>query len=546
LLALVPVLGSGCPARRQAAPDQGARAPAPDQRARTPLRVEELSFAGPAGHRPDARFSRGETVTCLFTVTDFTYRESRAHIVADVKVRGPGGEIELRRPGLKLLHGAAPTRTPGMIRSAATLTLSPAVIPGEHTVELDVRDLLGHRSGTGRGKFTIVGQPAPRSGRFTLVNLRGAADLEVPPGAALPVALTAAGFSTRRKGAQVELDLGITAHIEDASGRRLASHSETLVKTALPFAPRRYPAEYVALVPASASPGRHRVALTVEDRVGKGRSRGLLRFKVVPRRFAILNLHVHDAAGLPRSVFLHGEQVYVRLSVHGLTTRGGEASAAVDLAVAGPDGGVYLARRNAAEVSGAASRPVVAAGRFPAELPLVLPALCPAGKYRIVMRARDRVARRDVVREHTIQINGSAPKPMSRFKIDKLVVQDRPDLPPSKGDTFVAGRSYHLTLHIGGAKLKELRRMTFRARIKGDLRLRRGGQTRHESADLFRFDRELAYRPLRVLIPATWRVPADLRGGLYDLELVAQNELDDHVSQMVRRVEIIQPSRLTP
>jgi hypothetical protein len=546
LLASVPVLGSGCPRKKEAAPDQRV---SPDQRRSPlqPLRVEELSFAGPAGHRAGARFSRGETVTCLFTVTDFTYSKGRAHIVADVKVRGPDGELELHQPSLELLRGDAPTRTPGMIRSAATLNLSPAITPGRHTVELTVRDLLGRRSGTGRGEFTMEGTPAPPSKRFSLVDLRGAADLEVPPGAALPIALTVAGFAARKKGASVQLDLGITAHVEDASGQRLASHDATLVKTKLPFTPRRYPGEYVALVPAGASPGRHRVALTVEDRVGKARSTGLLRFKVVPRRFAIHNLHVHDAAALPRSEFLHGEQVYVRLSVHGLTSKAGLASAAVDLAIGGPDGGVYFGRKGAAEVSGDASKPVVAAGRYPVELPLVLPALCPPGKYRVVIRARDRLARKEIVRDHTIQIKGPAPKPMSRFKVDKLVVQDRPDLPPSKGDTYVAGRSYNLTLHLGGAKLKELRKMTFRARIKGDLRLRRGGATRHESKGLFSFDRGLTYRPLRILVPAKWQVPADLPGGLYDLEVVALDELDDRVSQMVRRVEIVQPSRgVTP
>jgi len=40
-------------------------------------------------------------------------------------------------------------------------------------------------------------------------------------------------------------------------------------------------------------------------------------------------------------------------------------------------------------------------------------------------------------------------------------------------------------------------------------------------------------------MPAKWDVPPTLRSGLYDLALIALDELDDRVSQLVRRVEIV-------
>jgi len=534
LCALLP----GCPRREPPSTLDSASRPAPGP----PLHVEEVSFAGPAGHRPDGKFSRGETVTCLFTVAGFTYKEGRADIVADVKVRGPEGELELHQPDLVLLRGAAPTQKPGSIRSAATLTLTPAATPGKHRVELTVRDVLGHRAGTGSESFTLLGKPPAKSANLTLAGLHEAADTRLPPGSALPVAFEVRGFVTakgKREGHR-RIDLEITTGVEDQAGQRLSSRTETLLKTELLFSPPAYPLEHVTLLPGNLAPGSYRLALAVRDRIGKGTTEGLFRFQVVPSTFGIVNLHLHDAAGLPRRTFLLGEQAYIRLSVHGLKVNArGEVGVAVDLAVAGPDGGVYLARKEAAALAGEGSKAAAAAGRYPVELPLVLPTICPAGKYRLVMRARDRLARRETVRELPFRIEGSAPKPMGSFKIERLEVQDRPDLPPSKGDTFVAGRTYRLTLRLGGPKLQEPRRMTFLARIKGDLRLKdMTGRVVHEKKGLFEFERTLTYRPLRILMPAKWEAP-QLRSGLYDLEVVALDELDDRVSQMVRRVEVV-------
>lgn len=528
----------GCPRKKAAGPDRAV----PDAAAGPPLTISALSFAGPAGHREDRNFSRGETVTCLFTVTGFTYREHKAHIRADIRVTGAGGMLALHQPDLVLLEGKAPTLVPGSIRSAATLTLSPAVPAGRYTVQLAVRDLLGRRHGRGEASFTILGTPPTPVKNLTLVDLRGAADLELPPGSALPVAFTVKGLAfAKASGGKRRAQLEITASIEDSAGQRLTNQTDTLLKTELTFEPAAYPLEHVTLLPGTLTPGPYRLALQVTDRIGGGRSSGLLRFQVVDRAFGIVNLHTHDAAGLPRHAFLLGEQIYVRLSVHGLKVdAAGQVNAAVDLAVAGPDRGVYLAHKNATTVSGEASKPVARAGRYPVQLPLILPALCPTGKYRLVIRARDNLARRETVRELPIQLQGSAPSPLTSFKVDQLEVRDRPDLPLSKGDTFGAGRTYHLALRLGGAKLKQRKKMIFEAKVVADLRLRDlSGKLVHERKELFRLERALTYRPLRIVIPAEWAVPAELKSGLYDLEISALDLYDDRVSQMRRRVEVV-------
>jgi len=157
-----------------------------------------------------------------------------------------------------------------------------------------------------------------------------------------------------------------------------------------------------------------------------------------------------------------------------------------------------------------------------------------------VLRARDGLARREVVREHAIELRGHAPPRLTEFKVDALEVRDRPDLPPAKGDTFGAGRTYQLTLSVGGARLKKKRKLLFEASVEADLRLRDlAGQVVQEQRRLFVLARELTYQPLRLLIPASFTLRSDVRGGLYDLEVEASDRLGERASQLKRRVEIV-------
>jgi hypothetical protein len=145
-----------------------------------------------------------------------------------------------------------------------------------------------------------------------------------------------------------------------------------------------------------------------------------------------------------------------------------------------------------------------------------------------------------VVTEHAFRLRGTAPRPLSEFKVDDLEVRDRPDLLPGKGDTFGAGRTYFVTLVLGGARLKERRRLLFSADIEASLRLRNlAGRVVEERKRLFLFQREMSYRPLRIPIAATWKVPEGLPGGLYDLEIEAVDLLEHRVSELRRRVEIV-------
>lgn len=533
-----------CPRQQPLAPDTRPTAPdAAPPRVGTPLIVAGISFAGPAGHRKDARFSRGELPLCLFTVANFVYRAGQAHIVADITVRGPTGQVVLLQPNRELLKGRAPTARPGTIRSMAKLSLTPAAPAGSYTVELKLRDLLSGRVGQGRGKFTLLGTAPKKGQRLTIDEARLVGDSAVPPGSAVPVLLYLRGISARQQKETYRLHLGIRPRLLNKAGKTVYApkQEDLLLRRSYAFRPLGHPVEYVVRVPASLPPGKYTLALEVSDHEGgDARASARLALSLVPRTLAIHNLHAHDASFLSRTGFLLGEQVYVRLAVHGLKVRAGQVAAAVDLGIIGPHGDQHMARQGAATISGAKSARVAQAGRYPVQLPLVLPSLAPTGAYRLVVRARDLNARRTVQRELKIRLTGDAPRPLGRFKVDDLEVTVRPDLPPLKGDTFGAGRSYNLSLKLGGIKPEELGRRRYRVRVLGSLSLRSTkGKELHRQDKLFKLDQVMTYRPLRLLIPARWTVPAGLPGGLYDLNVTVESLHDRQVSQFMRRVEIL-------
>jgi hypothetical protein len=509
-----------------------------------PLGVKDVSFAGPAGHREPPEFSRGETVVCLFSVSGFLYRDGRGKILADLEVKREGKkELLLSLPDTVVLDGPAPTKHPGTIRLAASLQLDPAAPPGKDEVEIALHDLSSGRRGAAEGAFELLG-PAEvaREAALSISGLRLVADQEVPPGEPVPVAFEVRGAKTRerpapapvaaRRAPERRLDLGVSARLLSESGKVLSSRDESLASRRLLFVPSTVPVEYVVEVPPSAPPGPVVLELEVDDLAGGGRARGSLPFRVAPARgLAIVNPHVHDAARLPRSGFLLGEAATVRLSVYGLASVRGRSSGTLDFAIGGP-GGVYVAHKDAVAIK-------EGPGRFPIQIPFTLPSLAPVGRYKVVLRVRDLLARREATRELPLRIEGKPLSFLSSLTVDALEVREREDLPLLPGDTFVAGKSYLLEVRAGGAKLEEVRRQTFRARLEGGLRLfDLAGNLVHESARLFRYDRETTYQPLRILIAARWQTPL-LPPGLYDLDVSLLNKMDDRVSEMRKRVEIV-------
>jgi hypothetical protein len=404
-----------------------------------------------------------------------------------------------------------------------------------------VRDVLSSRQGFARADFQLLGRPPLQAAsHLMLSHLQALGDSAVPAGAVVPLSFEVKGIAWPSR-AFAEPALALKVAVHDEWGKIVLERHQILLQKALTFFPLSYPAEYALALPPALPLGRYRIILNLTEGGSRRQTSAHIPLQILAPRFSIMNVHLHDAARLSRTSFLLGEQLYLRFAVFGLRQSAEEElSAAVDVAIAGPDGGIYLAQKDAATLSGAASRAAAKAGRFPVEIPLTLPQLSPLGRYRVVIRARDRVAQKETVREHSLHLQGTALAPLGAFKIDALEVRQRPDLPVLPGDTFVSGRSYYLTLRLGGMKLKEARKMHFTVKVKADLRLRAiGGQTVEEQRGLFQEERTLTYRPLRLLLAAKWQLPSHLPRGLYDLQLSAHDLQDHTICQFTRRIEIV-------
>ncbi|PID39499.1 MAG: hypothetical protein CSA65_03510 [Proteobacteria bacterium] len=481
-------------------------------------------------------------MVALISVSRFIYKEGKASLRGDIEVRRDDAsrQLVLRQRDLKLLEGKAPTKTAGSLRAAAKLTVDPGVPPGAYTVQITVRDLLSNRQGSAEGRFEIAGAKLPRAQRLALITLRTFGDAELAAGSVVPLALTVGGIQpTSGPTGAHRIELALQTELLDASGAVVATHRGKLRRGGLLFAPSSYPFAYGYALPSSVAVGKHRLRVTVS--AGEAKSQKELPIAIVPKRFAIVSPHLYDAGRLPRDTFRFGEQAFLRFSTQGFKVDKGRCKIAVDLAVSGP-GGVFLARKNAAQLSGPRSQTWARVGRFPMQLPIQLPKLAPQAKYKVLLRARDLLASKVITRELSFHLEGEAPKPLGSFRVDKLYVRRRADLPRIKGDTFIGGRRYHLEVLAGGGKLKRVKRATYKLRVKGTLRIRLPtGVALREYKELFKYDRTLTYQPLRVPLTATWQVPSDLPRGLYDLEIQLLDPDRERVSTLRKRIEIVPP-----
>ncbi|MBW2733713.1 MAG: hypothetical protein JRH20_15100 [Deltaproteobacteria bacterium] len=497
-----------------------------------------MSFAGPAGHREDATYGRGEELVSLLSVSGFVYEAGKVDLKCDLEVVDARGRKMAESRGLVLLVGKAPTSTPGEVRVAAKLPLSPALPAGNYTLRVGVTDHLGKRFGKAEGAFRLAGPTLPTAEGLALLTLRIVGDQASPAGSVIPLSLVVAGFETRPRprGHRVELDMRTT--LVDASGKTRAQHHARLLRVTLPFAARSLPGKYGLALPKTLEPGRYTAHLALEDLLANKNAKASLKVEVLPPKLGIYNLHLFDASRLARESFRFGEQIFVRFALHGFSVKDARANLAVDLAISGL-GGVYLSRTDAARTEGVRSATWARSGRFPRQVSLVLPALAPAGRYTLLVRARDVFAKKEVTRELAFRLEGKAPPPLPFFKVDRFDARLRPDLPPVPGDAFIRGQAYHLTVRTGGGKLKAKKKLTYEVQLQGDLQLLNVvGRVVKRWPKLFQLERTLHHQPLRLISSAHWTPPKDLPPGLYDLEVRMLSVKRDRVSTLRRRVEL--------
>jgi hypothetical protein len=522
------------------------------------LTLSDLIFTGTTGdERKPAVFSRGELVRAVVTVRGFVFRGGKVDLEGELRVHDQEEMLVLEQDRLELRKGAAPTARPGSIRAMASFRLDPAAGPGPYRLALTIHDRLGHRRGQIRATFEQHGRRAPVARRLTLLALSSAADPTPMVGSIVPMVFHLSGVSSaasqerKPSAASYGIALDVSTVLTRPDGTPLGPpRAEPLYRRQLSFRPRELVVEYQLALPAAIGPGSIVVRSVVTDAKQKTSVTGHLPLRIVEPALGADSLHLHDGAHLPRRTFRFGEQVWVRFAIRGfdsatLDTGGLQA----DLAVAGPEGGVYLARKRAAVLGQAQLAQVKLHGRYPVQLPLTLPTLAPTGRYVLLVRARQVVGSsgqhsrltRSAQASIPIQLEGTALPAASRLAIDALEIRERPDLPALKGDTLVSGQRYSIRLRIAGAKAKNIAKLTYRTRVVGHLRLRhpRNNMVIDQHRGLFRLERTTHYRPVRQLLLASWQLPRDIPPDLYDLELQLVDEQNNRVAQLIRRIEIV-------
>lgn len=512
---------------------------APTSVAAKPLAVNEASFFGPGGHREQSRFARGEQIQLLVTVAGYTQQSGRISLQGSLRVTGAKGRPVLTVADISLADKPVATSEATKSRVALQFQLPAATPPGAYTLNLQIRDRAGGGAGTLQAGFTLLGDTAPAVASLDVNAARIVGDRQLPPGSVVSIAANVLGLTSTKQKEQQKLSYVATLNLLDAQGQVKRTQTQP-VEQMLLFTPPSVPLFRHLQLPKDLAAGAYQVKLHVLDRVNKATKETSLPLRVAPTKFAIYNPMLLDGAGLPRREFLAGEQILARFSLQGFATRKERADLVVDLAIAGPNGGVYFAKQAAAESKGIVARQAAHAGRFPVDLPLTLPNLAAEGEYRVVLRAFDRIGKQRAVREYAFQLRGSGLSPLGQFKVDKLSLRRRADLPLSDGATLRIGQAYHVTVRVGGAKLKPVRRLTWQADLIGSIKLRavRGGSTTKQQG-VFKFNRTLNYVPIRIPLTADWAVPDHLAPGDYNLIVSVLNRATDRVSQLQRRVELI-------
>lgn len=248
-----------------------------------------------------------------------------------------------------------------------------------------------------------------------------------------------------------------------------------------------------------------------------------------------------DTANQPRETFGFGEAIVIQATFTGFAlTSTHKADLTVDLAIAGPDGGVYLAKKNAAHLI----EPIHSNTKSPTtyfliETPLRLPEIAPSGTYRFVIKAFDRIASKESVVEKTFAIVGNAPKTLKNLTVEELLIYAPNQQKPDTSHTFTRGERYTLIAYIGGARYRSEKKHHYQTDIVGSLKLRSlTNATVDNIKEAFRLKQEFTYQPLRLLLNSTWTVPRSAKPGLYDLEITLLNRVDDRVSSLRRRIEL--------
>ncbi len=195
-----------------------------------------------------------------------------------------------------------------------------------------------------------------------------------------------------------------------------------------------------------------------------------------------------------------------------------------DLAVEGPDGGIYFVKKQAFRISKTGPHRQAHASRR-ILVPMELPRYCPVGKYRLLVRLRSRDGKQSASRQVSFIIEGRPLPPLPVLAITDWSLGNGRMLLP----TLRQGQDTSIHVLVGGMHMDHSPPAGHRLDLVLNILLRdKNGHLLSKEPEAAHLSRTFTFQPRRVPLKATWRVPDNVSGLL-----LLQVEVEDLLTHKV-------------
>ncbi len=478
-----------------------------------PLDVEILDVRDVTGARRSGPFFRGESLTILLRVSGLAPHGPRTQLRASLQLSGPKGRLLWSREE----HLSLASRTRGRrltARLKLSFRLSPAEPTGPHELSIRIQDPGSGRQGLDVLRFQVAGRALISSRTFRVHRIWTPSGRDLRPAGLLPVSAWLSGFRLVDEHPRAapgrprwRVRLSVAARYHDTSGHLVREAKALAADDLLPFQPAELPVSAELALPER--PGTYRLELIFRDDLSGRTVRATQDLNLPPAGLGIYGLRLVGPSGTVEPAYRRFEPVIAKFWVWAPKP----VSVVGDVALQGPDGGLYHRQRKAFRLD----RQHLAKAPVALSIPFRVPEFAPVGRYRFHVRVR--AGGETATRWQTFQVSGRPIPVLAGLQITRL------RLGRGSGPLLVLGGGQDLPFEIvvGGMRVEQSPPAAHRVSLQVDFLLRDlDGRLVQEDAHVLDFDRTLPFLPRRLLLRGTWRVPE----GNYGLMLLQVRVLD--------------------
>ena len=523
------LVGCGVKARRgRRRPSPTASDAAATSGLKAPLAVRILEVQDVTGASRHGTFYRGEKLRLTGAASGLDTCGPRAATYVSLVLVGPKGRVLWRKE--QRVELPSRERSPRTLRFTLTLELSPAEPTGPHRLDLRVHQPDCDAQGTATLRFQVAGPRLTRTPRLSLHGLWASPGEDVLPGGLVPVTGWASGLAARDERPRApagaprwRLRMAARARFLKRDGSTATEHEAWVVDDTMPFLPAAVPVRLD--LPAPRSPGDYTLEIEFRDAVSGATTRARRALRIPPAGFGVYGLHVVGPTGTVEPSYGRLEPVTARMWVWSpkpIAARG-------DVALQGPDGGLYLRRLGAFRIP----RERLARGRpVPVRIPFRIPEYAPRGRYRFHVRLTSPRAKETAERWFSFRVAGKALAPLPGLQILHTRIGARQGPLP----ILAIGRDVPFRIVVGGMKVEHEPPLSYHVSLQVNMLLRDlDGTLLLRDDHVLDFDRTYTFLPRRLVLQGSWRVP-DGHTGVLLLQIEVLDLLSRRTSLSQRKV----------